>query len=179
MTLNITQADSTLTSSTSNAHLRRTLQALPHIPDSAPNGKPSGKRAHKHERRRIVEHFIPPPWVPDARAESCMRCGRLFGLLRRRHHCRLCGRVVCADCSTKVCPCTSFCVIRFQAHKFLYRRSLSLIRKLLIKRSRLEPVTCVMIPFSLFYPRPRLSKRALSALRHRHRLSRCLRFGLL
>ncbi|KIO25475.1 hypothetical protein M407DRAFT_25184 [Tulasnella calospora MUT 4182] len=101
MTLNITQADSTLTSSTSNAHLRRTLQALPHVPESAPNGKSSGKRARKHERRRIVEHFIPPPWVPDARAESCMRCGRLFGLLRRRHHCRLCGRVVCADCSTK------------------------------------------------------------------------------
>ncbi|KAG8946212.1 hypothetical protein FRC04_011958 [Tulasnella sp. 424] len=101
MTLNITQGDSTLTSSSSNAHLRRSLQALPHIPDHTRNGKSDGKRAQKHERRRVVEHFIPPPWVPDAKAESCMRCGRLFGLLRRRHHCRLCGRVVCADCSTK------------------------------------------------------------------------------
>ncbi|KAG9009375.1 AP-3 complex subunit delta [Tulasnella sp. 427] len=76
MTLNITQGDSTLTSSSSNTHLRRTLQALPHIPDSSPRAKSNGKRAQKQERRRIVEHFIPPPWVPDAKAESCMRIVR-------------------------------------------------------------------------------------------------------
>ncbi|KAG8971342.1 hypothetical protein FRC05_011334 [Tulasnella sp. 425] len=63
MTLNITQGDSTLTSSSSNAHLRRSLQALPHIPDHTRNGKSDGKRAQKHERRRVVEHFIPPPWA--------------------------------------------------------------------------------------------------------------------
>ncbi|KAG1877294.1 hypothetical protein F4604DRAFT_1653097 [Suillus subluteus] len=43
--------------------------------------------------------FLPPVWVPDAKTEACMRCARPFGFVRRRHHCRLCGRVVCADCS--------------------------------------------------------------------------------
>ena len=42
-----------------------------------------------------------PHWVPDAAAASCARCGARFGLvLIRRHHCRLCGAVVCGDCST-------------------------------------------------------------------------------
>ncbi|KAG1805598.1 Dbl homology domain-containing protein, partial [Suillus variegatus] len=43
--------------------------------------------------------FLPPVWVPDAKTDACMRCARPFGLVRRRHHCRLCGKVVCAECS--------------------------------------------------------------------------------
>ena len=31
-----------------------------------------------------------------------MRCGRSFGWRRRRHHCRLCGRCICAPCSGRV-----------------------------------------------------------------------------
>lgn len=39
-------------------------------------------------------------WVPDARADHCHRCEQPFGhLLRRKHHCRCCGNVVCASCS--------------------------------------------------------------------------------
>ncbi|KAH7096750.1 hypothetical protein BKA62DRAFT_745007 [Auriculariales sp. MPI-PUGE-AT-0066] len=83
--------DSTLTSSQSTKHLRRALQAIP-----------------AEEDRETVEHFVEPVWVPDGKTPSCMRCGRNFGLQamgmggwRRRHHCRLCGRVVCSSCSAK------------------------------------------------------------------------------
>jgi len=54
------------------------------------------------ERRRKVEHWVPPVWIPDSKTSSCMRCGRMFGWRRRRHHCRLCGRCVCASCSGRV-----------------------------------------------------------------------------
>ncbi|KAI0271436.1 hypothetical protein BC834DRAFT_859463 [Gloeopeniophorella convolvens] len=87
--LNVTHPNSTLSSSASTNHLRRTLQALPHLPEDAEYLPKRGK----------VEHFVPAVWIPDGKTESCMRCGRTFGWRRRRHHCRLCGRCVCAGCS--------------------------------------------------------------------------------
>ena len=42
---------------------------------------------------------IAPVWMPDNAAKMCMRCSRKFNLLRRRHHCRSCGRVVCDSCT--------------------------------------------------------------------------------
>lgn len=39
-------------------------------------------------------------WVPDNDAGKCMVCKETkFSLLNRRHHCRKCGCVVCANCS--------------------------------------------------------------------------------
>lgn len=38
-------------------------------------------------------------WVPDAAVSSCASCAAAFSLLKRRHHCRACGDVVCSDCS--------------------------------------------------------------------------------
>jgi FYVE/RhoGEF/PH domain-containing protein 5/6 len=83
--------NSTLTASTSNAHLRKTLQALPHLPEDEETGR--------WPRRSKVEHFVPAIWIPDAKTANCMRCARAFGWRRRRHHCRLCGRCVCSACS--------------------------------------------------------------------------------
>mmetsp|Transcript_144977 Transcript_144977/g.255549 ORF Transcript_144977/g.255549 Transcript_144977/m.255549 type:complete len:260 (-) Transcript_144977:66-845(-) len=40
-----------------------------------------------------------PAWVPDDDAQDCAECFGRFSLTRRRHHCRLCGGVVCAACS--------------------------------------------------------------------------------
>jgi hypothetical protein len=40
-----------------------------------------------------------PPWQPDADASSCPVCGTDFTFWYRKHHCRKCGRVVCATCS--------------------------------------------------------------------------------
>ena len=51
---------------------------------------------------RVYEDYNAPVWVPDNRTNKCMRCGEVFAVWRRRHHCRLCGDVVCWACSTKV-----------------------------------------------------------------------------
>ena len=38
-------------------------------------------------------------WQPDAEVTSCPVCRSDFGFWYRKHHCRKCGRVVCAACS--------------------------------------------------------------------------------
>lgn len=40
-----------------------------------------------------------PAWVRDEAVSMCMLCDILFTRIRRRHHCRACGRVVCGNCS--------------------------------------------------------------------------------
>lgn len=129
VSLNATNPNSTLTSSASTNHIRRSLQALPFPPSDdrlatlrasssldvigvslSSNGKDKGRKKDKEqrgnsaERRRKVDHWVPAIWIPDGKTSSCMRCGRAFGWRRRRHHCRLCGRCVCATCSGRVSP---------------------------------------------------------------------------
>ncbi|CAB3403287.1 unnamed protein product [Caenorhabditis bovis] len=54
----------------------------------------------KGNKRPATEHAA--VWIPDGEANKCMECGRTqFNLVQRRHHCRNCGRVVCAACSSK------------------------------------------------------------------------------
>ncbi|KAK0497483.1 hypothetical protein EDD18DRAFT_1162408 [Armillaria luteobubalina] len=102
MSLNITNPNSTLTSSSSTNHIRLSLQALPFAPSDHPLKSPGkGKKKNVKERRGWVEHWVPAIWIPDEKAEGCMRCGRSFGWRRRRHHCRICGRCVCASCSDR------------------------------------------------------------------------------
>ncbi|XP_066593554.1 zinc finger FYVE domain-containing protein 9 isoform X3 [Prorops nasuta] len=40
----------------------------------------------------------PPFWVPDSDAPNCMLCDVKFTVLKRRHHCRACGKVLCNKC---------------------------------------------------------------------------------
>ncbi|XP_053629855.1 zinc finger FYVE domain-containing protein 21 isoform X1 [Cherax quadricarinatus] len=39
-----------------------------------------------------------PEWIPDKLSPTCMDCKEKFDFLKRRHHCRRCGRVCCASC---------------------------------------------------------------------------------
>ena len=34
-----------------------------------------------------------PKWIPDMDARSCMNCDLKFTVVKRRHHCRACGKV--------------------------------------------------------------------------------------
>ncbi|CAG9569295.1 unnamed protein product [Danaus chrysippus] len=49
-----------------------------------------------------------PEWVPDIAAPACMRCSSHFTAFRRRHHCRNCGKVFCASCSSNSIPLPRF-----------------------------------------------------------------------
>lgn len=49
-----------------------------------------------------IEDYSAPIWIPDAKADRCMLCNEPFhALFRRKHHCRVCGRLVCYACSTR------------------------------------------------------------------------------
>ncbi|RHY33337.1 hypothetical protein DYB32_001715 [Aphanomyces invadans] len=38
-------------------------------------------------------------WVKDCDRSGCILCMRTFHTLRRKHHCRMCGDLICSDCS--------------------------------------------------------------------------------
>jgi len=45
--------------------------------------------------------LMAPVWKLDDASNICDLCSRQFGVLNRRHHCRLCGALVCDPCSDK------------------------------------------------------------------------------
>mmetsp|Transcript_8720 Transcript_8720/g.11391 ORF Transcript_8720/g.11391 Transcript_8720/m.11391 type:complete len:421 (-) Transcript_8720:1485-2747(-) len=65
--------------------------------------KPKQKR--KNCRRRKTLNYQPglkqPLWDDDSLHPSCFMCVEPFTLLRRRHHCRRCGKVFCSTCAPR------------------------------------------------------------------------------
>ncbi|KAH3756763.1 myosin-I binding protein [Pelomyxa schiedti] len=43
--------------------------------------------------------LTPQKWVPDTASDVCLLCEAAFTVTRRRHHCRACGKLFCAQCS--------------------------------------------------------------------------------
>ncbi|KAK2743895.1 hypothetical protein FQN57_004518 [Myotisia sp. PD_48] len=52
----------------------------------------------RHQERSFPDYGL-PRWQPDAEVSECPICSVLFTFWCRKHHCRKCGRVVCAACS--------------------------------------------------------------------------------
>ena len=57
-------------------------------------------------KNRIDIYFLFPalekslvPWIADSEVKFCPICKKQFNVARRRHHCRLCGGIMCAKCS--------------------------------------------------------------------------------
>jgi len=53
-------------------------------------GEPARRREHE---RGVVA------WIDEDLVKLCPSCARSFNPVRRKHHCRLCGSVMCQDCS--------------------------------------------------------------------------------
>ncbi|KAF5290211.1 hypothetical protein FQA39_LY14765 [Lamprigera yunnana] len=58
------------------------------------------------------EFELPPVWVPDIEAPKCMSCTATFTVVKRRHHCRNCGKIFCARCSSNSIPLPKFGLVK-------------------------------------------------------------------
>jgi len=83
-----------------------TLLANPPPPEDTPSaGGWFGLSAAKNQRKALEQSII--TWEEDAKVTNCPFCQQEFSTYTfRRHHCRMCGRVVCSDpkteCSTEI-----------------------------------------------------------------------------
>jgi rabenosyn-5 len=50
------------------------------------------------EQKKLLEKQV-VVWVNDGDVRLCPSCAKSFNLTRRRHHCRLCGAIMCNGCS--------------------------------------------------------------------------------
>ena len=67
------------------------------------NAASNGADAHAAEEAAKIGNSA-PVWIPDRRVTMCQNCAVEFTVLVRRHHCRACGKVVCATCSANKAP---------------------------------------------------------------------------
>ncbi|KAE9273673.1 hypothetical protein PF001_g27404 [Phytophthora fragariae] len=65
------------------------------------SGKTVFDKVDKAQLKMLMAKVAHPPvWVPDSERPECMECSKKIGSLgARRHHCRMCGRVLCSACS--------------------------------------------------------------------------------
>ena len=90
-----------------NLSLSRTVDAPGVTPRSLDNStrqrmadRPLPPRPGTSSSQNIHSRDIrPPAWQPDIEVSDCPICGHRFNFWYRKHHCRKCGRVVCANCS--------------------------------------------------------------------------------
>jgi 1-phosphatidylinositol-3-phosphate 5-kinase len=66
---------------------------LQHLED--PNAVDRKKKTPEDGEDENGEKF----WIQDRLCRACRECGILFSMVKRRHHCRLCGQVFCDTCS--------------------------------------------------------------------------------
>lgn len=68
-------------------------------------------RPPKAKELKVYEQSV-VNWIPDALAPKCPDCGGNFSVSKRRHHCRLCGGVVCKQCSAVICSNEAIKIVR-------------------------------------------------------------------
>ncbi|ORY76658.1 FYVE zinc finger-domain-containing protein [Protomyces lactucae-debilis] len=54
----------------------------------------------------------PAIWQADEAVASCPLCSTAFSWWYRKHHCRRCGRVVCAACASNFCALKAHAIVR-------------------------------------------------------------------
>nr|KAF7413177.1 hypothetical protein H0235_013028 [Vespula pensylvanica] len=84
----------------SNHDRQNSLQEYEDEEENAPANEQTSPAMERGEE--CVERA--PAWVPDNDAPRCMACQAGFTVVRRRHHCRNCGKVFCGRCSSNNVP---------------------------------------------------------------------------
>lgn len=112
------------------------------------------------EKRKAHEKAV-VTWVEDSDVKLCPGCAKSFNLSRRRHHCRLCGAIMCHMCS-------EFMDFNF-ARKLINPVSgspvLALQRKPLTRHGSITSLTSVVSPGG--EPHLRLCRDCLALLNRR------------
>lgn len=78
-------------SSSNNQVLNQSSEAYPSIGSSPPYVPDSVQMLDGDDQRSL--------WMPDEKCTVCFGCSRTFHAFRRKHHCRICGRIFCYRCS--------------------------------------------------------------------------------
>ncbi|KAF2721768.1 hypothetical protein K431DRAFT_284459 [Polychaeton citri CBS 116435] len=69
-----------------------------------PNEQPTSHlhfnaRIPTHIKRRVISKEF---WMKDENAKDCFSCGQAFSTFRRKHHCRTCGQIFDAKCTSLI-----------------------------------------------------------------------------
>ncbi|XP_011198660.2 zinc finger FYVE domain-containing protein 9 [Bactrocera dorsalis] len=101
----------TQTMQNSTMHMENTNSHAPNASDtnSTPIGSPEDEIGAINEVAEATGYSdpyanlgkVPPIWVPDNMATGCMQCHAKFTMIKRRHHCRACGKVLCSVCCSQ------------------------------------------------------------------------------
>ena len=54
------------------------------------------EKQHMEQYRRKIKR-----WVDDDSVTKCNKCDSVFSYMVRKHHCRICGKIYCYNCSSK------------------------------------------------------------------------------
>ncbi|EFA05099.1 zinc finger FYVE domain-containing protein 9 [Tribolium castaneum] len=69
--------------------------------EAAPTEPPEGGAGDQLEPPQVSDATLgkqAPVWIPDSEALNCQHCDTKFTVIKRRHHCRACGYVLCSKC---------------------------------------------------------------------------------
>ena len=69
-----------------------------HSASAPPHGSPPDAAASKALESNLRRTHS---WAPDDAVSHCSNCHRTFGMFWRKHHCRACGRIFCAECTSQ------------------------------------------------------------------------------
>lgn len=96
--------------------LEKLLRSGVHVLDSPALAARSG-------RKSLEKSLV--PWIADSEVKFCPICKKQFNVARRRHHCRLCGGIMCGKCSAYVSVTFSVSVLKLDQGDSLRRPSRS------------------------------------------------------